>query len=225
MGNINKIKNVILYGGTGQAKVVRPIIESYGVRVVAVFDDTNGLISPFEDKPIYYGFDSLKIWVANNKYDDLGFVVCIGNPNGAARCRIAKKILKLGLVPYSVIDKSAVISPNCTLGSGVQIMAGAIIMPEVIIHDQCIVNTKASVDHESVINNGCEIGPGATLCGSVVMNENSWVCAGSTVTPRCIIGKNSIVGAGSVVLRNIDNNTVVAGVPATTIIIKNKQTK
>ncbi len=40
---MNKLpKEIILYGGTGQAKVVRPIIEHYGSKVIAVFDDTPG---------------------------------------------------------------------------------------------------------------------------------------------------------------------------------------
>ena len=38
---------IIFYGGTGQAKVVRPIIEYYGSKLVAVFDDTTNLKNPF----------------------------------------------------------------------------------------------------------------------------------------------------------------------------------
>ena len=48
-------KQVILYGGTGQAKIARPIIEHFGARVVAVFDDTPALPSPFPGVPIYRG--------------------------------------------------------------------------------------------------------------------------------------------------------------------------
>jgi sugar O-acyltransferase (sialic acid O-acetyltransferase NeuD family) len=221
--NNRNITSVILYGGTGQAKVVRPIIEHQGVNIVAIFDDTNGTKPPFEDIPIYYGFESLIKWSKRNNIDNVGFVVCIGNPHGAARCEIAKKVSELGLIPYSVIDKSSIIADNCILGSGIQVMAGTVIMPEVIIGDQCIVNTKASIDHESIIEDGCEIGPGATLCGCVNMKVNSWVCAGATITPRCIIGKNSIVGAGAVVINNVNNNIVVAGVPAKEINSINKE--
>jgi len=49
------LPSVFLWGGTGQAKVVRPIIDSYGSRVIAVFDDTPNLRSPFDDIPIYHG--------------------------------------------------------------------------------------------------------------------------------------------------------------------------
>ena len=43
-------KKVLLYGGTGQAKVVRPIIEYYGSTIDAVIDDTPDLTPPFEDR-------------------------------------------------------------------------------------------------------------------------------------------------------------------------------
>ena len=36
-------KYVIFYGGTGQSKVVRPITEYFGSKVIAVFDDTENL--------------------------------------------------------------------------------------------------------------------------------------------------------------------------------------
>ena len=45
---------IILYGGTGQAKVVRPIIEYYGSRLVAIFDDTPNLKKPFHDVSLYF---------------------------------------------------------------------------------------------------------------------------------------------------------------------------
>jgi len=48
---------VILWGGTGQAKLNRPIIEYWGSKVVAIFDDTVGLESPFPDIRIYYGYE------------------------------------------------------------------------------------------------------------------------------------------------------------------------
>ena len=212
--NNKNITSVILYGGTGQAKVVRPIIEHQGVNIVAIFDDTNGTKPPFEDIPIYYGFESLIKWSKRNNIDNVGFVVCIGNPHGAARCEIAQKLSELGYIPYSVVDPSAIISNSSCIGEGVQIMAGAVIMPEVVIGNQCIINTRASIDHESIIDNGCEVSPGATLCGCVTMNFNSWVGAGATISPRCIIGKNSIVGAGAVVIDHVEDNSVVVGIPA-----------
>ncbi len=207
-------KYVILYGGTGQSKVVRPIVEYFGSKVLAVFDDTDNLKPPFEDIDLYCGYGSLLEWKKTIDINEVGFSITIGNPHGNFRLDLHEKLVEAGFSPITIIHPETIIADNCKIGVGSQIMAGAIIMPEAIIGRQCIINTKASIDHECIIDDGCEVAPGATLCGNVKMHRNSWVCAGATVLPRISIGENSIVGAGSVVIDDIGDNRTVVGVPA-----------
>lgn len=213
--HVNKFPlNVILYGGSGQAKVVRPIIEHYGSRVVAVFDDTPHLPSPFLDVPIYLGYEAFQEWIITQNRSEIGFCITIGNPHGRVRLRLHDRFVEDGLQPVTVAHPTAFIDTSAEIGVGCQIMAGAVICAEARLGKQCIINTKASVDHEDIIEDGSEVAPGATLCGLVHMKVNSWVCAGATVLPRITIGADSIVGAGAVVNRNIPDGTTVVGVPA-----------
>ncbi len=205
---------VILWGGTGQAKVVRPIVEYHGSQVVAVFDDTPGLPPPFPDIDLYCGWEQFQEWIKLQPPGEIGFCVTIGNPHGRIRLRLHYRLLDAGLKPATVVHPTAWIASNATIGRGAQVMAGAIIAAEARIGTQCIINTKASVDHEDVLDDGVEIGPGATLCGSVKAGVNVWVCAGATVLPRITIGADSIVGAGAVVTQNVDEKTTVIGIPA-----------
>lgn len=211
-------KEIILWGGTGQSKVVRPIIEHYGSRVVAIIDDTPGLKSPFEDIPIYEGKNGFFDFINNKKREDMGFVVTIGNDktgrHSVARKRIGEFLENEELFPEKVIHQNAYIDKNVEIGRGVQIMAGATIITESKIRDYCIINTCASVDHECFLESGVEIAPHATLCGQVYIGKNSWVGANATVLPRIKIGMNSIVGAGAVVTRDIPDNAIVVGNPA-----------
>lgn len=48
----------------------------------------------------------------------------------------------------------------------------------------------------------------------VVIEDGVWIGAGSIILPGVTIGKGSIVAAGSVVTKDIQNNSVVGGVPA-----------
>ena len=208
------LREVILWGGTGQAKVVRPILEEAGCRVIAVFDDTPGLASPFPDVPIYRGAQEFTPWLSSAARRGIGFVVSIGNPHGRARLRLHDFLVGAGLEPCTVVHPSAVIASSAIIGAGCQIMAGAVIMPEAVIGRQCIVNTKASVDHEDVLEDGVEVAPGATLCGLVHAEVNAWICAGATVLPRIRIGADAVVGAGAVVTRNVQARTTVVGAPA-----------
>lgn len=205
---------VILWGGTGQAKVVRPIIEGYGSRVVAVFDDTRDLASPFSDVPIYYGREAFERWIATQRAEETGFSVAIGNPHGRARLSLHDFLAAHGLSPVNVIHSTAWIADNAVIGPGVQILAGAIVGPEARLGRQCIVNTNASVDHEDILEDGVEVAPGATLCGLVHARVNAWICAGATVLPRITIGADARVGAGAVVTTDVADGAVVVGVPA-----------
>lgn len=205
---------VILWGGTGQAKVVRPVIEYYGGKVVAVFDDTQGLKPPFTDVELFCGWEGFQKWIQGQDRSKIGFCVAIGNPHGRARVRIHDRLVEEGLAPVTLAHHTSWIADNAIIGIGSQIMAGAIVCEEAKLGRQCIVNTKASVDHECVLEDGVELAPAATLCGLVHAEKYAWICAGATVLPRVNVGADAIVGAGAVVIKDVPSGTTVLGIPA-----------
>jgi len=212
---LNKMPpRVILWGGTGQAKVVRPIVEHYGSKVVAVFDDTPALSSPFGDVPIYCGRAEFLKWIEGQDRSKIGFCCAIGNPHGRARLRIDAFLLSRGLTPITIAHPTAWIDDTVVIGAGSQIMAGSLIMAEARLGRQCIINTNASVDHEGVLEDGVEVAPGATLCGLVTAGVNAWICAGATVLPRIRIGADAIVGAGAVITKDVPDGATVIGLRA-----------
>ena len=218
-------ERVLLYGGTGQAKVIRSIVEQNGARVVAIFDDTENLQPPFEDIPLYRGMAELETWLQGQDPPSIGFCVTIGNPHGRARLRIHERLKAFGLIPITPVHPSAWIEQNAIVGEGCQIHAGAIIGAETTLGRCCIVNTKASADHECNLHDGSELAPGATLCGLVTVETAAWVCAGATVLPRITIGSDAIVGAGALVRRDVQPGVTVAGIPAQILQIKSGRGK
>jgi len=213
--HINRLPpKVLIYGGTGQAKILRVIVEHYGSSVSVVIDDTPGLPSPFPDVLIYEGWDGFKHWIKGQNREKIGFLVAIGNPHGRVRLRLHEALVAEGLQAVTIAHPTAWIDKNVKIGEGSQILAGAKVLSEAVIGKQCIINTKASVDHENILEAGVEAAPGATLCGLVKVGVNGWICAGATVLSRISIGADSVVGAGAVVTKDVPDGVTVVGVPA-----------
>ena len=54
----------------------------------------------------------------------------------------------------------------------------------------------------------------ADYFGKIIIKENVNIGMNATIMPGVTIGKNSIVGFGAVVTKDVEPNTVVAGIPA-----------
>ena len=52
------------------------------------------------------------------------------------------------------------------------------------------------------------------ICKGIVIEDNVWIGANATVLDSVHIGSGAVIGAGAVVIRDVEANTVVAGVPA-----------
>lgn len=70
------------------------------------------------------------------------------------------------------------------------------------------------VGHNVVIDDDCLITACAMFAGSVHMKKNGYVGPGSCIMNQAVIGEHAFLGMGAVVLRDVPDNTVVAGVPA-----------
>ena len=207
-------RRIVMWGAGDQARVNAHIISALGCELVALIDDTPGVISPFRDLPVFRGWNAFKPWLDNQSLPDLGFVIAIGNPYGHIRRSLHDRLAGAGLAPVSIVDASALICASAKIGDGLQMMPHAIVHNSASVERQCIVNTRALVEHDCLLSEGVEIGPGAILCGRVHVGANTWVAAGATVRPRVKIGANVIVGAGAVVVSDIPDNVVAVGIPA-----------
>jgi acetyltransferase EpsM len=209
---VNKLPpGVILWGGTGQAKAVRPIIEYYGSKIVAIFDDTPNLKPPFSDMELHHGVEGFRNWIETQHREDIGFCVAIGNPHGRVRLRLHDFLVDEGLTPISIAHPMAWVADDAVIGPGAQILAGAIVAAEARLGRQCIVNNHALVEHETHLDDGVEIGPSATVLGLTSIGVNTLVGVGATILSRLKIGSDVIIAAGAVVSADVPDKQNVAG--------------
>jgi len=208
------LSRLVMWGASDQCRVNIPILRRLGCDVHAFIDDTVDKCSPLGEVPIYRGEHGLDIFLKGSESSELGFIIAIGNPHGAVRLRLHALMLARGLRPVSFADPTALVCQSAIFGEGLQVMPAAIIHNDVRIGQQCIVNTRALVEHDCVLEDGVEIGPGAVLCGRVHIGNRSWIGANTTILPRVRIGSNTVIGAGAVVVTDIPNDSVALGVPA-----------
>ncbi|RQO36101.1 sugar acetyltransferase [Herminiimonas sp. KBW02] len=208
------MKKYVIWGCAGHAKVVASLIKLQG-GIVAAFFDNRDVATVLPDVPVFKGVDGFHAWLKG--YGDVSNVtgvVAIGGARGADRIQIQKLFSDSGLQLEPLVHPTALICNTVFLGNGSQVLGQAIVAADSVLGEVCIINHKASVDHECVLGDGVHLAPGATLCGCVHLGDNVMIGAGAVVLPRLSIGANTIVGAGAVVTKDLPEGVVVTGCPA-----------
>lgn len=201
---------ILLLGGGGHARVLWSIIQKWEAQVVGFTDPTGGSkgiggLRHLGGDDVVRTFEPSSILLING----LGSV-----SRPTARRRLFDSFRGHGYAFLSVIHPDAIVDELVTLGSGVQVFAGAVLQPGVEIGANAIVNTRASVDHDCLIGRHVHVAPGVTLSGDVRVGEETHIGVGATVVQGVRIGAKAVVGAGAVVLRDVPAGTTVVGVPA-----------
>jgi sugar O-acyltransferase (sialic acid O-acetyltransferase NeuD family) len=204
---------IVLWGGTGQAKVLAEFLPDLGYEVVAVVDNNPEVESPVSGVPVLIGRAAFATWRSKGP-EKLAGIAAIGGSKGRDRIEIGGRFRGLGVREVTVIHPRAYVARGVHLGDGGQVLANATVAAGAELGRACIVNHNAGVDHECRLGDGVHIGPGATLCGCVVVEDFAFVGAGAVVLPRVRIGRDVVVGAGAVVTRDVSEGAVVCGNPA-----------
>ena len=108
-----------------------------------------------------------------------------------------------------------VLPKNVTIGSGVSIMNGALMMAAggITIEDKVLIAANVKL----ITNNHDPYERDILTCRPIVIKEGAWVGAGATILPGVTVGKYAIVGSDSVVTKDIPDYAVAVGTPAKVI--------
>lgn len=206
---------MVFWGATGQAKVLRECMADRGIRLAALFDRDTSLFSPFTDVPLIGDEDAFESWLDDRGGPaSLGFLVAIGGDCGVDRIERQEFLQAQGLAPLVARHRTAFIADSARIGAGSQVLANAAVCVDAEIGRACIINTGAIVDHDCRLADGVHVAPGARLTGGVEVGSGAMIGAGAVVIPRVRVGAHAIIGAGAVVLGDVADGTTVVGNPA-----------
>jgi sugar O-acyltransferase (sialic acid O-acetyltransferase NeuD family) len=207
------MNKIVVIGASEHGKVVADVIEREGkYSILGWIDSYKPSGGDFFGYPMLGADESVAaLWKRN---EIVGGIIAIGD--NWTRARVAAKIKSLApdFEFISAVHPSAQIARGATLGRGTVLMAGAIVNSESKIGDFCILNTKASLDHDCVMDDFSSLAPGVTVGGVVRIGAYSVVSLGANIIHAKTIGAHTVIGAGALVLENIPDHCVAYGVPA-----------
>lgn len=200
------MRPVVLFGAGGHARVVADIIEKQGVfRIAAVVSRDGGALL---DYPVRTALGDLDIMEG---------VVAIGD--NWVRSQVVARVLaeRPDFRFVTPVHPSAQIGRDVVLGPGTVVMAGVCINPGTRVGAHCIINTRASVDHDNVLDDFASVAPGVTTGGDVRVGPYSAVGIGAACVHGRAIGEHTVIGAGAVVCADVPDHVVAYGVPCRVI--------
>ena len=122
------------------------------------------------------------------------------------------ELLRFPHIGKVIISDNVEICANCSIARGS--------LSNTLIGKGTKLDALVHLAHNVKIGKNCELTAGTIIGGSTTVGDSTWTGLNSTLKDNIRVGDNVIVGAGAMVIRDVDNKDIVAGVPAKSI--KNK---
>ncbi|MFC2116704.1 acetyltransferase [Bacteroidota bacterium] len=210
------MKKIVILGTGGVCmdilETINLINSSYEKYEVLGFLDDD----PERDGRDYYGVKVLGPLSHAGKLRDAFFVNGIGT---ALNFWVKKDIVRKTLMPAerfeSIIHPSASVSSMAQIGNGVVVLQNATITSNVKLGNHVMVFPNAVVSHDCVIGDFTSITGGVCVSGGVTIGESCYLGTNSSIRENIKIGNNCLIGMGSNLLKDVEDNSVMLGNPAT----------
>ncbi|MDR1400694.1 MAG: acetyltransferase [Treponema sp.] len=198
---------LLIHGTAGQGKVVLDCAESQYDKITFLTNDLN--TEKINDYSILFEQETSLEYIMEN-FDEI--IVAVGD--NKARLKLTEKYISAGIKLATIIHPNASVSKFAEIEGGTVICANAVIGPFAVLGKANVVSIGGIVAHDCKFEDGVRVSPNAVVAGTCIIGKNTWVCIGANISDHIKIGKNSVIGAGSVVLNDIPDNVLMAGVPA-----------
>ena len=210
------MKNILIYGASGHAKMIVDIIHKTNNY------DMRGFVDCY--KPINEDVYGYKV-VGN--LEDIPKLVkelniqCIAMGIGENFTRMKKYHQIKEVAPD--IEFVSIIHPTATIAQDVSVTEGTVIMANVVVNANakigkvCILNTASTLGHDCIMDDFSSLASGVTVAGGVQIGLCSAICLGARIIQNLTIGDHTVVGAGSIVLKSIGSNKKAFGAPINVI--------
>lgn len=190
----------------------------FGTKVRAFVNDSTGVL--------FGEWKDVQPVLENHKPEIEDYVIESDRRNSAIAMLDTKNI-------HARIEPGAIIRDQVTIGNNSVIMFNASINIGAVVGEGTMIDMNAVVGGRVVIGKNCHVGAGAVLAGvieppsakPVIVEDDVLIGANAVVLEGVHVGKGAVVAAGAIVVEDVPEYTVVAGVPARVIKKIDEKTK
>jgi len=210
------MKEIVIVGAGGFAREVAWLIEEIN-KVELSWKIIGFLDENYNEGKTLNGYPILSGEMLINK--DIYLVLAIGSPE--TRKKVFERYSSFNYA--TLIHPKVSISSTNKIGKGSIICEGNILTVNIEIGEHVILNIDSTVGHDVKLHDFVTVLPSVNISGNVTIHQCTSIGTGTQIIQDKIIGKNSIVGAGSVVLKDVEDFVVAAGIPAKEIKTRNEE--
>lgn len=211
MVKINIMNKLVIIGAGNVGGYLSYNIDSFGEYEILGFldDDQEKHGKILYGKKVLGGLDKLEIL---SKVEKLCVVIGISSP--VAKQKMYDRIKAHNVVFPNFIAKNVWLSNQVTIGKGVILYPGVSINYETKVEDFVIMNMNCAIGHNCSIGQYSTLAPGVNLAGFTHLEAMVTVGIGVSTKQNVKLGHSSNIAGQSMLIKDVEPNTTVGGVPA-----------
>ncbi|WP_108063709.1 NeuD/PglB/VioB family sugar acetyltransferase [Poseidonibacter lekithochrous] len=190
-----KKEKIVLVGGGGHCHSIIDVIEQENkYEIIGIVDKSELKGNKILDYEVIASDDELKTVFTTCT----NAVISVGQIESySIRERIFNNLKFIGFNLPSIISPLAYVSRYSSIDEGTVIMHHALVNANAKIGRNCIINTKALIEHDVIIEDFCHISTSSVVNGGVKIKKGTFF--GSNATSKQSISLEGFIKAGSLV--------------------------
>lgn len=209
LGLINMNERIAIIGAGELGRQIAHLAAKNDYQIVGFFDDYCTETAVY-DIPLLGKIKD--VYTKKDKYDSV--VIGIGYKHMDVRKNLCEELNEKEIRLATIIDKTAIIDPTVKVGAGSVIMANVVIDKDASIGDNVFIYISVTIAHDSIIGSHSFLAPRVAIAGFTTIGESTFLGINTTIIDNLILCPHLIVGGGAVVVNNIQQPGIYAGVPA-----------
>jgi len=195
------MKKIILVGGGGHCKSCIDVVEQEGnFQIAGIVDVQKKLHQKILGYEIIATDDDLHELVKEYDY----FFVTLGQiKTPKKRIRFFEMLKDLGAKLPVVVSPLAYVSRYAKIEEGSIVMHYALVNAGATIGKNCIINTRALIEHDALIEDHCHIATGAIVNGGVKVGSGTFFGSNAVCKENIEIRDKAVIGCGAKIIRNV----------------------